>query len=81
MASTIVLNMWQFVASSWVAGDGGIRLWRGTLTTPVVELVYNTRTDGTGSNAVDTSDDLIIGNFLGGTRTFAGLIEHLPSGP
>ena len=74
---TIVLGVWQFVAGTFTAGDGGPRLWRGTPSVSVAELSYAARTAEAGTASSDAADNAIIGNNPGATRTFDGRIAFL----
>ena len=78
VANTIVLNVWQFVAGTWVGtvGTNAPKLYRGTLSTPVAEVSYASTYLGSGTQGSDAALEGFIGNRGAADRTFNGPIEH-----
>jgi len=78
VANTIVLNVWQFVAGTWVGtvGTNAPKLYRGTLSTPVAEVSYASTNLGSGTQGSDAALEGFIGNRGAADRTFNGPIEH-----
>lgn len=76
-SGTISLNSWLFVCGSYVASDGGPRLWSGTASVAVAEMTYAGRTDGAGSVLGESGQAISIGNRPAGDRTFNGRIAEV----
>ena len=70
-------STWRFVAFTYATGDGGPRLWVGSLETPVSEVSYTARSDGTGANTSESATVFRMGNRNTGDRTFDGLLEQV----
>lgn len=68
--------VWQFFAATFKEGDGGARLWKGTLSAPVAEMTYVTRTAEAGTRRSDAANNKVIGNRPAADRTMDGLLAH-----
>lgn len=75
--NSVPQNTWSYVAGSFVAGDGGPRLWIGSLATPVAEASYRTRGAESGALTGDNTSNAKLGNRGDGTRNFAGRLAHV----
>jgi len=75
--SSLVLNSWFFVAGSFLAGDSGPRLYKGSLSAAVAEASYATRVAETGILVSDAAESSVLGNRVNADRTFDGVIEHV----
>jgi len=74
--NAVPFNVWTLVAGSFVAGDGGPRIWLGDLDTPMAEASYTTRANAAGGTSDDNITNVEIGENAGNGH-FDGDIAHL----
>ena len=69
------VNTWYFMAYTYcdTCSPRG-HMYKGTLTSPPVEVTYSSQSNGTGSRATDSGNPLWIGSTLGIGGSFSGRI-------
>lgn len=72
--SGISLSTWYLFCMARTAGDGGPRLYRGTVSAAMAELAYTGRVDAAPDVVTETG---AIGNDADGDRTWNGSIAHV----
>lgn len=79
--SSIATGSWTFLASTYKPGDGGPRLYLGSLATPSAEVSYSARSGVTRQDVVTYTSDAAeigsLGNRVDTARTFEGWIGHM----
>ena len=68
------LNAWKFVAVTLLDGDGGPRIFHGSLTALAVEASYSSRSEGTGAIESGSGLSMSIGNGPTWNEPFKGRI-------
>ena len=77
VANTIIMSAWNFVAGQWqYPTTPTIKLFKGSPTSLISEVSYNTQQNYTGSTYTPTGN-LKIGKRDGTDRTFVGTISHV----
>jgi hypothetical protein len=77
-AGNLEAQGWWFVALTYAPNDGGPRLWRGRVSTAVTEMVYSSRSDGSGSLLDVSPFALLIGaSALAAKNAFQGRIGQV----
>jgi hypothetical protein len=82
VAGTLSLNKWWCVAGTYTPGDGGPRLWVGSLTAPMAEVASYSGAAGDNRQDVatygsDAALNAYLGNRAAADRTFAGRITQV----
>lgn len=73
--NTLVANTWQCIGVTYDSTDG-IRVFVGSLTSPIAEVTYTTQDVGSGANTDDSTNDIALGNLgPSGTSSFQGRME------
>lgn len=77
VTGTMTTGAWQFIAATFDSAGGALNqahLYRGTTSTAVTEVSYNSRTDGAGAVTADAAANLRVGNTDGLTAAIQGHI-------
>jgi hypothetical protein len=66
-------NSWRFVALTWdIAASPTLRIFAGSLSSPVAECTYSAQASGSGAQSDDSAAQLIWANNAGATNAFQG---------
>ena len=73
-AGEVKLNIWQQVVATW---DGSTTAANGHIYINTIEITYGGSLNGVGARVSDAANNLLIGNNLAGSFTFAGTIGEV----
>lgn len=68
------LNAWKFTAVTFADGDGGPRVFHGSLTAAAVEASYSSRSEGSGGVLDGSGAAMYVGNRAAFDEAFVGRI-------